>query len=61
MNELPADAVVTVNRARISAGNAMSYRADPTELFDIKVDKLARGSRAHIGAPDRPVPALRAG
>jgi hypothetical protein len=31
MNELPADAVVTVNRARISAGDAMSYRADPAD------------------------------
>ena len=42
MDELPTDAAVTVDRARVSAGDAMSYGADPTELFDIKMDEFAR-------------------
>ena len=41
MDELPTDAVVTVDRARISPGDAVSHRADPAELFDIEMDKLA--------------------
>jgi hypothetical protein len=35
MDELPADAVVTVDCARISPGDAMSDRADSAELLDI--------------------------
>jgi hypothetical protein len=40
MDALPTDAVVTVNRARISPGDTMAHRADPTELFDIEVDEF---------------------
>jgi hypothetical protein len=35
MDELPADAVVTVDCARISPGDAMSDRTDSAELLDI--------------------------
>jgi hypothetical protein len=42
VDELPPDAVVTVNRTRISASDAMSHRADPAELFDVNVDEFAR-------------------
>ena len=41
MDELPTDAVVTVDRARISPGDAVAHRADPAELFDIEMDELA--------------------
>ena len=51
MDELPADAVVTVDCARISPGDAMSDRADSAELLDIDVDELTR-LLAFI-APDR--------
>jgi len=39
MDELPTDAVVTVDRARVSPGNAVAHGADPAELFDIKMDE----------------------
>ena len=42
MNELPTDAVMTVDRAGISPSDAMSNRADPAELLDIDVDELTR-------------------
>src|SRR5262249_61015918 len=42
MDELPTDAVVTVNRARISPGDTVAHRHDPAELFDIEMDELAR-------------------
>ncbi len=42
MDELPADAVVTADCARISPGDAMSDRADPAELLDIDVDEFTR-------------------
>src|SRR6476660_2473509 len=42
MDELPADAMVAVDRARIPPGDAMSHRANAAELLDIEVDKLAR-------------------
>src|SRR5439155_22056878 len=42
MDELPTDAVVTVDRARISPGDAVAHRADSAELFDIEMDELAR-------------------
>ena len=51
MDELPADAVVTVDCARISPGDAMSDRANSAELLDIDVDELTR-LLAFI-APDR--------
>ena len=41
MDELPTDAVVTVDRAGISPGDAVAHRADPAELFDIEMDELA--------------------
>ena len=41
-DELPADAVVTVDCPRISPGDAMSDRADSAELLDIEVDELTR-------------------
>lgn len=34
--------MMVIDRARIAAGDAMSHRADPAELLDIKVDKLTR-------------------
>jgi hypothetical protein len=42
MDEFPTDAVVTVDRATVSPGNAVAHRADPAELFDIEMDELAR-------------------
>jgi len=42
MDELPADAVVTIDRARIPPSDAVSHRADPAEFLDIEMDKLAR-------------------
>jgi hypothetical protein len=42
MDELPTDAVVTVDPARISPGDAVAHRADSAELFDIEMDELAR-------------------
>src|SRR6516165_9187329 len=51
MDELPADAVVAVDCARISPGDAMSDRADSAELLDINVDEIT-GLLAFI-APDR--------
>jgi len=41
MHVFPADALVTVDCARISAGDAMADRADPPELLDIEVDEFA--------------------
>jgi hypothetical protein len=32
---------VTVDRARISPGDAVAHRADSAELFDIEMDELA--------------------
>src|SRR5262245_20543979 len=40
MDELPADAEVTVHNTRSPSGDAMSHRADPAELFDIEMDEL---------------------
>src|SRR5208283_3246838 len=51
MDELPTDAVVTVDGARISSGDAVPDGANPAELFDIEMDELAR-MLAFI-APDR--------
>ena len=51
MDELSTDAVVTVDRARVSPGNAVANRADPAEAFDVEMDELAR-SLAFI-TPDR--------
>jgi len=42
VDELPADAMVAIDRAGIPPGDAMSDRADPAELLDIEMDKLAR-------------------
>jgi len=42
MDELPTDAVVTVDGARISSGDVVPDGADPAELFDIEMDELAR-------------------
>jgi hypothetical protein len=44
MNELPTDAVVTVDCARISPSDAVAHRADPPELFDIEMDEGAVAS-----------------
>jgi len=34
--------VVTVDRARISPGDAVAHRADSAELFDVEMGELAR-------------------
>ena len=49
MDELPADAEMAVDRARISPGDAVPDRADPAELLDIEMDELA-GMLALIAA-----------
>ena len=41
MDELPADAEVTVDDTSPPSGDAMPNRADPAELFDIEVDEFA--------------------
>ena len=41
MDELPADAEMAVDYARISPGDAVSHGADPAELLDIEMDELA--------------------
>ena len=41
MDALPTDAVVTVDRARISSGDAVAHRPNPAELFNIEMDELA--------------------
>src|SRR5262249_20333081 len=41
MDELPADADVTVDDARSSSGNAVPDGADPAEFFDIEMDEFA--------------------
>jgi hypothetical protein len=41
MNELPPDAVVTVDGAGISSGDAVPDGADAAELFDIEMDDAA--------------------
>src|SRR5262249_40432313 len=40
-DELPADAMVAIDRARIATGDAMSHRADAAKLLDIEMDELA--------------------
>ena len=66
MDELPADAMVAIDRAGIPPGDAMSHRADPAELLDVEVDKLAgvlaliaadRLGRLQRGQPIQPEPA----
>src|SRR5262245_55045425 len=42
MDELPTDAAETVDRGRISPGDAVSDRADAAELLDVEMDELAR-------------------
>src|SRR5262249_12443588 len=42
MDKLPTDAVVAIDRAGISSGDAMTHGADAAELFDIEMDELAR-------------------
>src|SRR5262245_60561 len=42
VDELPADAMVTVDHAGLASGDAMAHRADAAELFDIEMDELAR-------------------
>jgi hypothetical protein len=51
MDELPTNAVVTVNGARMSSGDAVPDGADPTELLDIEMDEFAR--MLALIAPDR--------
>ncbi len=41
VNELPADAEMTVDRARMSSGDAVPHRANPAELLDVEMDELA--------------------
>ena len=41
MDELPTDALVAVDRSRISAGDAMADGTDAAELFDIEMDEFA--------------------
>src|SRR5262249_60384164 len=41
MDKLPTDAGVAIERAGISAGDAMTHGADAAELFDIEMDELA--------------------
>src|SRR5262249_61734994 len=41
MDKLPTDAVVAVDRARISSSDTMAYGADPSELFDVEMDEFA--------------------
>src|SRR5262245_42117314 len=43
MDELPTDTVVTIDRARMSSGNAVPYGADTAELLDVDVDELTWG------------------
>jgi hypothetical protein len=40
MDELPTDTVVTIDRARVSSGDAMACGADTAELLDVNVDEL---------------------
>jgi hypothetical protein len=40
MDELPTDAMVTVDRAGISPSDAIAHRADPIELLDIEMDEF---------------------
>ena len=67
MDELPTDAVMTIDRARILPGDAMSDRADPAELLDIDVDEftpgisLQRSRRRRCGDFSRSEASRRAG
>ena len=42
--------MVTIDRARMSSGNAVPYGADTAELLDVDVDQLT-WSRAHNAQP----------
>ena len=46
MNELPTDTVVTVDCTGISPSDAVAHRADPSELFDIEMDRWPGCSRS---------------
>src|SRR5690606_11228776 len=41
VDELPADAEMTVDRTRMSSGDAVPHRANPAELLDVEMDELA--------------------
>ena len=41
MDELPADAEMAIDHARVSSGDAVSYGADPAELLDVEMDQFA--------------------
>ena len=43
MDELPTDTVVTIDRARMSSGDAVPYGADTAKLLDVDVDELTWG------------------
>ena len=42
VDKLPTDAVVAIDSAGISPGDAMTHGADAAQLFDIEMDALAR-------------------
>jgi len=42
VDELPADAMMAIERAGIATADAMSHRADAAKLFDVEVDQLTR-------------------
>ena len=46
MDALPADAMVTVDYAGLSSGDAMSDGTDAAEFLDIEMDELAWFSRS---------------
>lgn len=44
VDELPADAEMAVDHARMSSGDAVPHRTNPTELLDVEMDELASPS-----------------
>jgi hypothetical protein len=55
MDELPTDAVVTVDGTGISSGDAVPDGTDAAELLDIDVDELAWVFPFSVGSV-RPAP-----
>jgi hypothetical protein len=63
VDELPADAMMAIERAGIATADAMSHRADAAKLFDVEVDQLTRvlalwTGTLHALPPLRPSPKL---
>jgi len=42
VDELPADAKVSVDHAGLPSGDAMSHGADATKLLDVEMNEFAR-------------------